>query len=70
MRSSLLYDSHGRSNFALSRRDPLRELRLYRILGSSPKRSSRKFALPAVSEVACPSAPAGAAELPPRPYAS
>ena len=45
-RSSLSYDSHSRSNFALSRRDPLRELRLYRILRSSPSRSSPKFALP------------------------
>jgi hypothetical protein len=33
-RSSLPYDSHGRSNFALSRRDPLRELSMYRILRS------------------------------------
>jgi hypothetical protein len=37
---------------------------------SAWKENSAQFALPAVSEVACPSAPAGAAELPPRPDAS
>jgi DNA-binding XRE family transcriptional regulator len=33
--SSLPYDSHRRSNLPLSRRDPLRELRLYGVLRTS-----------------------------------
>src|SRR5215218_371424 len=45
-RSSPPYDSHGRSDFLLSRRETLRERRLYLILRSSQVLSSTKFIWP------------------------